>query len=80
MPFDNVDLVQETHLQGDGEGFSNEDRYQIIGQFSDHATGTWWMGLLLSWKRVHFEMDLGNARQRAQFLAGTIPEGVKFAQ
>jgi hypothetical protein len=66
-------------FQADGEGFSNEEGYQIVWQFSDGVAGAWWMGLLQDGTWIHFEMDLGNAKQRAQFLDGTVPEGVKFA-
>ena len=66
-------------LQADGEGFSNEDGYHILWQFSESVTGLWWMGVLKDGKWIHFEMDLGNKDQRHAFLAGQVPEGVQFA-
>jgi hypothetical protein len=64
-------------LQSDGEGFSNEDGYTILWQFSDRVAGKWNMGVLKDGSWVHFEMDLGNERHRRAFLSGQVPEGVK---
>jgi hypothetical protein len=64
-------------LQADGEGFSNEDGYHILWQFSDGVKGSWQMAVLSEaggWK--HFTMDLGNRTHRKAFLAGRVPEGV----
>jgi hypothetical protein len=33
-------------LQADGEGFSNEDGYHIVWQFSEHVSGPWRMGVI----------------------------------
>lgn len=66
-------------FQADGEGFSNEDGYHIVWQFSDRVSGPWWMGLLSGGAWVHFEMELSNRVQRDQFLAGQVPQGVKIA-
>ncbi len=66
-------------IQADGEGFSNEAGYSILWQFSDSVTGSWWMGLLQDDTWVHFEMDLGNRRQRDAFRKGRIPKGVRYA-
>jgi hypothetical protein len=66
-------------LQADGEGFSNEDGYTIVWQFADDVEGTWKMAILNEvgqW--VSFEMDLGNAEQRAAFLEGILPQGVRI--
>ena len=66
-------------IQADGEGFSNEAGYHILWQFSDSVTGPWRMGLLHDGKWIHFEMDLGNKRQRDAFRKGQIPKGVRYA-
>jgi len=65
-------------LQADDEGFSNEDGYHILWQFSDSVTGDWscavrnWLG---KWDR--FIMDLGDATQRQEFQDGKIPKKAK---
>jgi hypothetical protein len=64
-------------LQADGEGFSNEDGYHVVWQFSDRAAGPWWMGLLKDGRWVHFQMELSNPVQRAAFLRGDVPDGVE---
>lgn len=66
-------------MQADGEGFSNEDGYCILWQFSEEVDGTWWMGLLKNGSWVHFEMDLGNDVHRSAFFQGEVPAGVRFA-
>jgi hypothetical protein len=63
--------------QADGEGFSNEDGYHILWQFSETVTGPWWMAVLVDGKWHRFEMNLGNPVHRAAFLAGKIPLGVR---
>jgi len=64
-------------LQADGEGFSDEDGYTILWQFSDRASDKWNMGLLKDGRWVHFEMDLGNEQHRNAFLGGQVPDGAK---
>ena len=62
-------------LQADNEGFSNEDGYHILWQFSDSVTGDWHMALLnknSEW--VKFRMDLGDKEQREEFKNGLIPQ------
>jgi len=66
-------------LQADHEGFSNEDGYHILWQFSDGVSGPWSMAVLNDGKWVRFEMELGDRRQRAEFLEGRVPPGVKLA-
>jgi hypothetical protein len=66
-------------FQADGEGFSNEDGYHAVWQFSDRVSGPWWMGVLQDDRWVHFEMELGDASQRAAFLRGEVPAGAKLA-
>lgn len=65
-------------LQADGEGFSNEDGYHILWQFSDSVDGEWWMGVLRDGQWKHFQMDLGNHKHRESFFQGQIPSGAKI--
>lgn len=65
-------------LQSDGEGFSDEDGYTILWQFSDRVTGKWNMGVLKNGRWLHFEMDLGNEQHRKAFLSGQAPDGAKI--
>jgi len=67
-------------IQGDGEGFSNEDGYHILWQLSDSAKGIWWMAVLKDGQWVTFQMDLGNREHRAAFQRGEIPAGIKAAR
>ncbi len=65
-------------LQADNEGFSNEDGYHILWQFSDTVTGDWscavrnWLG---KWDK--FVMDLGDPIQRQEFQEGKVPKKAK---
>ena len=61
-------------IQADGEGFTNEDGYHIIWQFSDSVSGPWKMGVLQDGVWRHFSMDLGDPDHRAAFLKGTVPD------
>lgn len=67
-------------LQADGEGFSDEEGYHILWQFSNSVKGPWAMGVLKDGQWIHFPMDLGNKKHRAAFLQGEVPDGVKFAE
>jgi hypothetical protein len=61
-------------LQADGEGFSNEDGYHILWQFSDNVTGDWSCAVLNGfdeWEK--FLMDLGDKTQRKEFQEGKVP-------
>jgi hypothetical protein len=60
-------------LQADFEGFTNEDGYNIVWQFSDSVSGPWNMGVLQDGTWYHFRMDLGDPDHRAAFLNGEIP-------
>jgi len=63
-------------FQADGEGFSNDDGYHILWQFSDKITGDWHCAVLNDsneWER--FQMDLGDKGQRQEFQAGRVPAG-----
>ena len=66
-------------MQADREGFSNEDGYHILWQFSESAKGDWWMGVLRDGSWTHFQMDLGNLKQRESFFQGLVPDGAKLA-
>jgi hypothetical protein len=66
-------------IQADNEGFSNEDGYHIIWQFSDSVDGDWWMGVLIGGQWKHFQMDLGNRKHRESFFQGQIPDGARLA-
>jgi hypothetical protein len=60
-------------LQADHEGFTNEDGYHIVWQFSDSVSGPWNMGVLQDGTWYHFRMDLGDPDHRAAFLNGEMP-------
>jgi hypothetical protein len=65
-------------LQADHEGFSNEDGYHILWQFSNDVTGEWacaTMGTDGNWNR--FLMDLGDQTQRQEFIDGNVPAMAK---
>lgn len=63
-------------LQADGEGFSNEDGYHILWQFSDSVTGFWNMAVRKAFGGwTAFEMDLGDNGQRKDFWNGKVPKG-----
>lgn len=66
-------------IQADGEGFTNEDGYHILWQFSESVTGDWWMGVLENGRWAHFLMDLGNRKERQAFFEGTVPAGARRA-
>jgi hypothetical protein len=61
-------------LQADGEGFTNEEGYHILWQFSDDVSGPWTMGVYKDDLWHHFKMDLGDPGHRAAFLAGEVPD------
>jgi hypothetical protein len=67
-------------IQADAEGFSNEEGYHILWQFSDSVKGTWWMGVLKDGEWIQFQMDLGNTKHREAFLRGDVPLGVEMAE
>ena len=61
-------------LQADNEGFTNEEGFHIVWQFSDSISGPWNMGVYKEDIWYHFKMDLGDPDHRAAFLAGEVPE------
>ena len=67
-------------LQADGEGFSNEDGYHILWQFSEGVSGPWWMAVLKDDRWVRFQMELANPEHRRAFLEGKVPLGVRTVQ
>jgi hypothetical protein len=64
-------------LQADREGFSNEDGYHILWQFSDSVDGDWCMVVIQDGQWRHFQMDLGNREQREAFFQGQVPDNAK---
>jgi hypothetical protein len=63
-------------VQADGEGFSNEEGFHVLWQFSDGVKGPWWMAVLRDGEWITFQMQLGNRKHREAFLRGEIPAGV----
>jgi hypothetical protein len=63
----------EAIIQADLEGFTNEEGYHIVWQFSDTVSGAWNMGVLKDGNWQHFKMDLGDPDHRAAFLNGELP-------
>ncbi len=60
-------------IQADLEGFTNEEGFHIVWQFSDSVSGPWNMGILQDNTWYHFKMDLGDPDHRAAFLNGEMP-------
>jgi hypothetical protein len=60
-------------LQADNEGFTNEEGFHIVWQFSDSVSGPWNMGVLQDGAWQHFKMDLGDPDHREAFLNGEMP-------
>ncbi len=60
-------------LQADNEGFTNEEGFHIVWQFSDSVSGPWNMGILQDGTWHHFKMDLGDPDHREAFLKGEMP-------
>ena len=66
----------EAILQADNEGFTNEEGFHIVWQFSDSVSGPWDMAVLQDETWLHFSMDLGDPDHRAAFLNGEAPSDV----
>src|SRR5580658_2058046 len=66
-------------LQADNEGFTNEEGYHIVWQFSDSVSGAWNMGVLQDGVWRHFSMDLGDPDHRVAFLRGSVPDDLTSA-
>ena len=63
-------------LQADGEGFTNEDGFHIVWQFSDSISGPWNMGVFRDGIWHQFKMDLGDPDHRAAFQRGEVPADI----
>ena len=61
-------------IQADNEGFTNEEGFHIVWQFSDSVSGPWNMGVYRDDLWHHFKMDLGDPDHRAAFLQGEVPD------
>ncbi|HTB97516.1 MAG TPA: hypothetical protein VK716_10945 [Terracidiphilus sp.] len=70
----------ESIIQADLEGFTNEEGFHIVWQFSDTVSGAWNMAILQDGTWNHFKMDLGDPDQRAAFLRGEVPPDVASVQ
>src|SRR5208337_2730386 len=66
-------------IQADGEGFTNEEGYHIVWQFSDSVSGPWNMGVFQDGVWRHFSMDLGDPDHRAAFMRGSVPDDLTSA-
>ncbi len=65
-------------LQADNEGFSNEEGYHILWQFSEDVSGEWscaTINLSGAWNK--FIINLGDEKQREEFKAGKVPTYAK---
>lgn len=67
-------------IQADMEGFTNEDGYHIIWQFSENISGAWNMAVLQDNAWHHFQMDLGDPDQREAFFRGEVPPDASQVQ
>lgn len=67
-------------IHAEGQGFSNEDGYQITWEFSDRASGPRQMAVLAGGRWLAFEMDLSDDQQRAAFRAGARPIGLDLLE
>jgi hypothetical protein len=61
-------------IQADLEGFTNEDGYHIVWQFSDSVSGPWNMAVLQEGTWHQFRMDLGDPDHRSAFFRGEVPD------
>lgn len=65
-------------LQGDEEGFSNEEGCNILWQFQDDVSGEWNCAVRdKSGSWTNFIMDLGDESQRKEFRNGQVPKAAK---
>jgi len=65
-------------IQADHEGFTNEEGFHIVWQFSDSVSGAWNMAVLQDETWAHFLMDLGDPDHREAFQRGEVPPDVSF--
>ena len=72
--------------RGDGnhpgrpEGFTNEEGFHIVWQFSDSVSGPWNMGVLQEGSWQTFSMDLGDPEHREAFITGEMPSDLAAVQ
>jgi hypothetical protein len=67
-------------IQADMEGFTNEEGFHILWQFSDTVSGAWNMGILQDGTWHHFKMDLGDPDHREAFQRGEVPSDLSSVQ
>ncbi len=67
-------------LQADHEGFTNEEGFHIVWQFSDSVSGAWNMAVLKDGTWQQFKMDLGDPDHRVAFFAGEVPSDAAMIQ
>ncbi|HEY2858191.1 MAG TPA: hypothetical protein VGJ21_07225 [Terracidiphilus sp.] len=67
-------------IQADMEGFTNEDGYNIVWQFSDTVSGAWNMAVLQDGTWHPFKMDLGDPDHREAFFQGEVPADAATVQ
>ena len=70
----------EAIIQADTEGFTNEEGFHIVWQFSDSVSGPWDMAVLQDETWHHFKMDLGDPDHRRAFMEGEVPDDVTEIQ
>jgi len=70
----------ESIIQADMEGFTNEEGYHIVWQFSDTVSGAWNMAVLQDSTWHQFQMDLGDPDQREAFFRGEVPPDAASVQ
>jgi hypothetical protein len=63
-------------MYAEGEGWSNENGRHITWEFTDGATGLWWMAIRADDGWDGFQMELGDEGHRRAFKAGEVPAGV----
>jgi hypothetical protein len=66
----------ESIIQADNEGFTNEEGFHIVWQFSDSVSGPWNMGVFRDGIWHQFKMDLGDPDHRAAFQRGEVPADI----
>jgi len=70
----------ESIIQADMEGFTNEEGYHIVWQFSDSVSGAWNMAVLQDGTWHQFQMDLGDPDQREAFFRNEVPPDAASVQ
>lgn len=64
-------------LYAECEGWSNEDGYHITWEFSDRASGLWWMAIRTDDGWNACQLELSDDEHRRAFKAGEVPAGVE---